>query len=596
MLAVLAVCSVPCAGEIRNLDVSQSELKDNLWDGVNRNNELQVMTEGQGVLVDGAKEKDLSFGASPRVGDINGDGKAELIVSDALGFLWIYPLAPPGKKRAITPGTFVHTYLGDCATLALYDWNADNLLDIISGNMLGSLTYLKNSGNGVFIQKDNQPSFASKTAPIPYVLVNTTTNIGKFIAPFIADWNRDGKQDLIVGDGSYSANSIYLYLNSGSAAQPVFSTAQRYWLVYGMGKEHLVPAVGDLDGDGDLDLVVGEREGRLTLYLNEPQPAVADEKEQFLLTEKDALSFGGTQVPLGYLPRPELTDWDGDGDLDLLIGAHDGRVYLAENTGTPAAPAFAKPEALLSTDRLKPYRAPVGWALERHRIRSVTLCNSACVLELPTEQDENGTLVNYVRYRFVDRYVGNTPTIHTSGSHECVFGKQYTLVIRLRAYGVTRLVASLWHGERAKKSADTLVEGTGSSSIQLNPAPTWQTLRKGFKIKTMYKQNRIGNAASANTSLTFSVEGGPDAYCDIASVAFEEGGVTDESFDEDETPAGTNQSVTAQTPAAAAANDADTNAVSTKAGNKKSATDGAAGTNAAGTKAGSKKKTSPKPK
>ena len=59
--------------------------------------------------------------------------------------------------------------------------------------------------------------------------------------PAPCDWNKDGKPDLLVGEGSYSANAVYVLLNQSGGSEPKFTEEQRYYLCYGDGREQLVP-------------------------------------------------------------------------------------------------------------------------------------------------------------------------------------------------------------------------------------------------------------------------------------------------------------------------------------------------------------------
>lgn len=109
--------------------------------------------------------------------------------------------------------------------------------------------------------------------------------------------------------------------------------------------DHCVSAmVWDWDGDGDHDLLLGAKEGRLYLQRNEgsqAEPKFTGINEKLMAGDEEFMVPGG-------LTAPRRVDWDGDGIDDLICGSFEGGVYFFRNTAASGEPRFAAPEQLIA--------------------------------------------------------------------------------------------------------------------------------------------------------------------------------------------------------------------------------------------------------
>lgn len=162
---------------------------------------------------------------------------------------------------------------------------------------------------------------------------------GTYSVPSLADWNGDGALDLIVGEKSADGSGrVAIYLNEGTNAEPVYSTARRAQYVddeSGETREIVVaakPCLGaapravDFNGDGALDLFVGLGDGQVLYY----QGVGTGDDWRFGAPTFVEYGPAGMKTTLDVGDRAvlEICDWNGDGRNDLLVGAADGKFYL----------------------------------------------------------------------------------------------------------------------------------------------------------------------------------------------------------------------------------------------------------------------------
>jgi len=278
-----------------------------------------------------------SFGAStPAFADIDGDGDLDLVVGESDGPLNYYrndgtPTAPDYVAVTDATNPFAGINVGFVSTPALADLDGDGDFDLVVGENDGTLNYYRNDG------KATAPDYV-------YVAANDATNplasidVGTVSKPAFADLDGDGDLDLIVGEYQGSLN---YYRNTGTATAPNYvavsdSTNSLPGIIIGFETS---PIFADLDGDGDLDLVVGELDGNLNYFTNTtPHQAAPGFAQATGPANPVAVVDLGVS---GVYSTPALADLDGDGDLDLVVGERVGTLNFYRNDGTTTAPTFA---------------------------------------------------------------------------------------------------------------------------------------------------------------------------------------------------------------------------------------------------------------
>lgn len=337
---------------------------------------------------------------TPAITDLDGDGDVDIVAFDPTGNQAIYyqnlskqrtsAAAPPGLDFRTEPGCWGKfkkelcndfTANADCATgglttnpsgrpnhsgntIRLNDVDGDGKPELVFGYVdCNNLSVLYNTGpsnqNAAFTRfeydfpKQNPVRFAS------------------FPAAFFEDVDGDGLTDMIASPNVYVNDrgqfdfrvSTYLYRNAGTAQAPNYQFVKPDFLQSDMLDlgESATPALADLDGDGDLDLLIGnggvltDRGFRASLWHFENRGTT--NSPAFTLVTNDYLGLATTDS-LTYL-RPTFADLDGNGSLDLVIAGFSNRGstlrWLANGAAKGAAVQFTAAAA-------QPITLPDGYA------------------------------------------------------------------------------------------------------------------------------------------------------------------------------------------------------------------------------------------
>ena len=370
--------------------------KENLWYGADSTGALAGERDALPILTTSGTIADTSMPVSVSVADLNGDGLPDIAVMDVMGYLRVYFNSGTKTEPKFTVGELSNIFLSrftesdptlqgldrdndshlkarEGQRICLCDITRSGKKDLVIGNYLGEIMLIPNSGSGVKPDYRQPSSIASVIIP---TMKDSLKKWGNLFAPAVWDWNRDGKDDVLVGEGSYSANSIHLLLNQGSGGKPVFDETNSSVLAYGMGLEQLTPSIVDYNGDGFQDLLVTERTGKVAVYLNKGKQWKAGETLAFdsfipvggaapaaATTAKDPMEAakGTGLLSLGGIATIATGDFNGDGLFDLVFGKSNGKIAICLNTGTKTEPKFGAPVEIKADAGTPPFISPSGW-------------------------------------------------------------------------------------------------------------------------------------------------------------------------------------------------------------------------------------------
>ncbi len=327
---------------------------------------------------------DAGYNSYPSFADLDNDGDYDLLIGRDLASLLYYKNTGTAYSPIWTAANSVFAIV-ETSTYwknpCLTDLDNDEDYDLIYGTADGNLYYYQNTGTA------SSPSFILKSDFFKII-----KNNGNGATVSIADFDNDGDYDFI--SGSWTGKINY-FKNTGSKYSPIFTPSTASFTGLSVSS-YSAPVFVDLDIDGDLDIVCGALNGKLSYFVNNNNsfttntslfanisvsgfsyPAFGDldfdgdydlllgaetsGATTFYINNNGTFSSNSIFVQGISFPantRPVFSDIDNDGDLDCIFGKSNGEIVMYENIGDNREPVWVLNQQIFNGIKVKQNAAP----------------------------------------------------------------------------------------------------------------------------------------------------------------------------------------------------------------------------------------------
>ncbi|OGE85145.1 MAG: hypothetical protein A2Y39_02265 [Candidatus Delongbacteria bacterium GWF2_40_14] len=249
---------------------------------------------------------DVGDEAVPAFTDVDGDGRLDLMIGRSDGYIRYLTQHAVNSTVFDWIGYYTGYIIGTNASPAFTDLDGDGLNDILVGKSSGWVAYLEQS-------EVNSTECTFITSSFNSIDVENES------APAFTDFDGDGLIDMLICGGT---DYVQHYEQSSHNSTSMILRSSSFNSIY--IPSNCTPTFTDLEGDGLIDLLIGDFDGNIRHY----------EQSAINSTGFSAITHNFNSIDVGDRAAPAFADFDGDGLLDMLVGAYDGTIEHYEQKGT----------------------------------------------------------------------------------------------------------------------------------------------------------------------------------------------------------------------------------------------------------------------
>ncbi|MFN6093187.1 MAG: T9SS type A sorting domain-containing protein [Bacteroidota bacterium] len=287
-------------------------------------------------------QNNFDSGSAIWVEDLDGDGDQDFLCGDKVGrnLLKVENCGNADSAYACAqdtayPSNTISASMREIASPYIFDYDKDGDRDLLVANFNSSGEDFNNTIYYENIGTSTSPNFNYVKNRL---LIDEMIDAGTSSHPVFFDWDGDGLKDLLISnDGYYEGGSfvskVAYYKNISQGANHKFQNINDS--IINFRSLNIIGtrlAFGDLNNDGDQDMLVGDATGRLSYFQNIGTAT----NPNFIFSQ------GYYQnIDVGSDAAPQLVDVNRDGLLDMLIGERNGNINYYRNSGSISAPVFS---------------------------------------------------------------------------------------------------------------------------------------------------------------------------------------------------------------------------------------------------------------